>query len=245
MIKRIFILLFLLMITSYLVVAVTMLNARPIGQRCDSVGVFIADSIDYGFITKKGITDHLNSKGLMPVGKDMNSINTKIMEKELNRLPLVDNVECYKTSNQKIAIVINQRVPILRVMGNNGECYYIDCKAKIMPLVKTPIYVPVVTGYIDRKMAKNEIFKLGQFINNNPFWRSQIEQINITPTKEVEIVPMVGDHIIFLGKAEEYEDKFNRLKIFYEKALNIVGWNKYDRISLEFSNQIICTKKEL
>src|SRR5574344_42439 len=125
MIKRIFILLFLLMITSYLVVAVTMLNARPIGQRCDSVGVFIADSIDYGFITKKGITDHLNSKGRMPVGKDMNSINTKIMEKELNRLPLVDNVECYKTSNQKIAIVINQRVPILRVMGNNGECYYI------------------------------------------------------------------------------------------------------------------------
>ena len=114
-----------------------------------------------------------------------------------------------------------------------------------MPLVKTPIYVPVVTGYIDRKMAKNEIFKLGQFINNNPFWRSQIEQFNITQTKEVEIVPLVGDHIIFLGKAEEYEDKFKRLKIFYEKALNIVGWNKYDRISLEFSNQIICTKKEL
>jgi len=23
-----------------------------------------------------------------------------------------------------------------------------------------------------------------------------------------------------------------------------VGWNKYSRISLEFSNQIICTKKE-
>ena len=207
--------------------------------------VYIGDSIDYGFVTKKSITDHLKSKGLLPIGEEMNSINTKIIEKELSHLPLIDNVECYKTSNQKIAIDINQRFPLLRVMSNNGESYYVDFKAKIMPLVKHPIYVPIVTGSIDKNMAKNQIFKLGQFINNNPFWRSQIEQINITPTKEVEIVPMVGDHIIFLGRAEEYDDKFKRLKIFYEKALNVVGWNKYDRISLEFSNQIICTKKEL
>ena len=245
MIKRIFILLFLLMITSYLVVAVTILNARPVGQRCNGVEVYIADSIDYGFITKKSITDHLKSKGLLPLGIDMNSINSKIIEKELAQLPLVDNVECYKTINHKIAIDINQRLPIMRVMSNNGERYYVDSKAKIMPIVKTPIHVPIVTGFVDRNMAKNQIFKLAQYINNNPFWRSQVEQINITPTKEVEIVPMVGDHIIFLGRAEEYADKFKRLKIFYEKALNVVGWNKYDRISLEFSNQIICTKKEL
>ena len=34
-----------------------------------------------------------------------------------------------------------------------------------------------------------------------------------------------------------------KLKTFYEKGLNQVGWNKYSRISLEFNNQIICTKK--
>ena len=38
-------------------------------------------------------------------------------------------------------------------------------------------------------------------------------------------------------------DKLERLKTFYKKALNKVGWNKYSRISLEFNNQIICTKK--
>ncbi|HJC97601.1 MAG TPA: cell division protein FtsQ, partial [Candidatus Phocaeicola merdavium] len=30
----------------------------------------------------------------------------------------------------------------------------------------------------------------------------------------------------------------------YEKVLSQVGWNKYERISVEFNNQIICTKKE-
>ena len=64
------------------------------------------------------------------------------------------------------------------------------------------------------------------------------------PGKEIELVPRVGDHIVYLGKLEHFEDKLDRLKTFYGKALNEVGWNKYSRISLEFSNQIICTKHQ-
>ena len=37
---------------------------------------------------------------------------------------------------------------------------------------------------------------------------------------------------------------FFRMRTFYQSALNRVGWNKYERISIEFNNQIICTKKE-
>ena len=43
---------------------------------------------------------------------------------------------------------------------------------------------------------------------------------------------------------ENMEEKFRKLKTFYHEGLNHVGWNKYSRISIEFSNQIICTKKE-
>ena len=81
-------------------------------------------------------------------------------------------------------------------------------------------------------------------VENDKFWNAQIEQINVTPTREIELVPRVGDHVVFLGKIDNFEEKLGRLKIFYEKALNKVGWNKYERINLEFSNQIICTKRE-
>jgi cell division protein FtsQ len=54
----------------------------------------------------------------------------------------------------------------------------------------------------------------------------------------------VGDHLVYLGKLENFEDKLARLKEFYKKGLNRVGWNKYSRINLEFNNQIICTKRE-
>ena len=70
------------------------------------------------------------------------------------------------------------------------------------------------------------------------------EGFNVLPGKEIELVPRVGNHIIYLGKLEHFEDKLKRLKTFYEKGLNQVGWNKYSRISLEFGNQIICTKKK-
>jgi cell division protein FtsQ len=70
-----------------------------------------------------------------------------------------------------------------------------------------------------------------------------VEQINVTASQELELVPRVGEHIIFLGKPGDYDQKFTRLEKFYKKALNEIGWNKYARISLEFDNQIICTKK--
>ena len=61
----------------------------------------------------------------------------------------------------------------------------------------------------------------------------------------MELIPRVGDHIIVIGTLTDYSDKLARLKLFYEKVLNQVGWNKYRKINIEFSNQIICTKANL
>jgi cell division protein FtsQ len=104
--------------------------------------------------------------------------------------------------------------------------------------------VAIVTGNVDKTFATKELYEFGMFLQKNPLWQAQIQQINVTPSKELELVPRVGDHIIFLGKPGNYKNKFERLKTFYKKGLNEIGWNKYSRISLEFNNQIICTKKE-
>lgn len=104
-------------------------------------------------------------------------------------------------------------------------------------------HLPVVTGHVTSQYVKTNLLQFGQFIQDDEFWDSMIEQINITEDGAVEIVPRIGDHIVYLGKPELLEEKLERLRIFYEKGLNKIGWNKYTRINLEFSNQIICTKK--
>ena len=244
MIKKILILLFLLLIIVYLVVAVTAFNTKPSDQVCKGMELTIKDSIDHGFISKKEVFRLLNSKKLSPVGKKISAINTRLLEEELSQHPLIENVECYRTSGCKIGIEVTQRLPILRVMANNGDNYYIDHKGKIIPIPNSSAHVVVITGNVNRDFAIKELYKLGVFLQDHPLWNAQIEQINVTQTKELELVPRVGEHIIFLGKPGNYEEKFERLKTFYEKGLNQIGWNKYSRISLEFNNQIICTKKE-
>lgn len=243
MIKKLFILLFLMLIAVYLVVAVTAFNGKPDDETCTGMELVINDSINHGFITKKEILRTLNTKKLSPIGKKMGEINTRQLEEELGQHPLIGNVECFRTVGNRIGISVTQRVPILRVMAANGENYYVDDKGHTMPIPNSAANVAIVTGHVDKAFATKELYEFALFLQDNPLWKAQVQQINVTSDKELELIPHVGNHVIFLGKPGNYEDKFDRLKTFYKKGLNEVGWNKYSRISLEFNNQIICTKK--
>ena len=89
-------------------------------------------------------------------------------------------------------------------------------------------------------------------------WRNQIEQINVLPDLSVELVPRVGDHIVYLGRLPSLKSrakrmeavtsfvdkKMNRLEKFYKYGLSQAGWNRYSYINLEFDNQIICKRKD-
>jgi len=171
---------------------------------------------------------------------------TKTLERELAKHPLIDQVECYKTPSGKLCIEVTQRTPILRVMSANGENYYLDNKGTVMPPdAKCVAHLrAIVTGNVEKSFAMRDLYKFGVFLQKNSFWNAQIEQIHVLPGRNIELVPRVGDHIIYLGKLDDFERKLKRVKVFYEKGLNKVGWNKYSRISVEFGNQIICTKRE-
>ena len=68
--------------------------------------------------------------------------------------------------------------------------------------------------------------------------------MNILEDGSIEVVPRVGDHIAYLGAPVDIDKKLDRLRKFYIYGLNQVGWNKYNYISVEFNNQIICKKNK-
>ena len=243
MIKKLFILLLLVLLLAYLVAAMTIFNSKPSEVVCKDVDVVLKDTGNFGFINKKELVGLLKQKGINPIGKTMNEIKTDTLEKVLEKQPFIEEANCYRTPGNKIGIAVKQRVPLLRVMANSGENYYIDTKGHIMPVPNKAAHVAVATGFIDKKFAQRELYELGKYLLSHPLWDAQVEQINVTANMELELVPRVGEQIIFLGKPGEYDRKFERLKFFYKNGLNKVGWNKYSRISLEFDNQIICTKR--
>lgn len=244
MFKKILLSAALLLIAAYLVAAITAFNRKPAAQTCSDVQLVIKDSIYAGFITRKEVVSILKEKGLNPIGKELTDIHTRKLEQELAKHPLIDRVECYKTPSGKVCVEVHQRIPVLRVMSANGDNYYLDNKGTVMPpSAKCVAHLAVATGKIDKNFAKNKLYPFGMYLQNDPFWNAQIEQIHVLSDKTVELVPRVGDHLIYLGRIDGYERKLKRVKVFYQKALNQVGWNKYSRISVEFDNQVICTRR--
>ena len=125
-----------------------------------------------------------------------------------------------------------------------------------MPNTKYTSDLIIATGFISKWYAQKYISILSKALMANELWRNQIEQINVLPNRGIELVPRVGDHIIYLGnlpetsavekreqKIQEFVNKkMTRLENFYKYGLSQAGWNKYSYINLEFDNQIICKK---
>jgi len=112
----------------------------------------------------------------------------------------------------------------------------------IMPGGRYTSDLVVATGHITRRYAQQTLMPIGNLIINDRFWRSQIEQLHILPDGSMEMVPRVGNHIVYLGRPTDISRKLGRLEKFYKYGLSQAGWNKYSYINLEFDNQIICRK---
>lgn len=241
----------------YLFLAVTAFNKPDMSDNlCTNININIQDENTNGFINAEEIKARLVKDSLYPLNKPEISISGRNIEYVLKRSPFVNTAQCYKTEDGRLYIDITQRLPIVRVKANNGDDYYLDDKNSIMPNSQYTSDLIIATGHINKWYAKNYISYLSAALMNNNLWRNGIEQINVLSDLGIELVPRVGDHIVFLGQLPECKDwrerknvvtefvnkKMNRLEKFYKYGISQAGWNKYSYIDLQFDNQIICKK---
>ena len=139
---------------------------------------------------------------------------------------------------------VTLKVPLVRVMNNRGQDFYVDSKGEILSQHSLAVQLPLATGYIDRKFASDQLLKVVAAIDRSEFWKAQVEQINVTREGQIELVPRVGDHLLILGTPDNIEGKLDRLMNFYENGLDNVGWNKYRSISVAYDNQVVCKKRK-
>ncbi|MBP8903829.1 MAG: cell division protein FtsQ [Paludibacteraceae bacterium] len=209
---------------------------------CSNVNVTITDYDQKKLISNEEISLLLKSKDLNPIGKSLRHIRTKTIEDVIEKHPMVRHAECYKTPKGEIQINIEQRNPVLRVVG--VENYYVDDLRKTMPVsLNFAAYVPIATGRVTKKTACGPLFDFAQHISRDPFWNDQIAQININDRMQVELVPRVGEHIIILGTFDRYKQKLEKLRKLYLFGLNETGWNAYSSINLQYKDQVVCTRK--
>lgn len=229
----------------YLLLAITAFN-KPEGKGmvCNKVKIDIMDGAVDGFLNVDEIKSILVRHKIYPLAKPMESIDIRQIEETLCNSPFVSEAQCYKTQSGHVCIELTQRMPVVRIKAANGDDYYIDNNGGVMPNVKYCSDVFIATGNISRNYAKKVLTKVGKIIVSDTFWQNQIEQVNVLHDGTLEIVPRVGDHIIYLGQPVDIKEKLKRVEKFYRYGLSQAGWNKYSYINVAFDNQIICKKKQ-
>ena len=235
-----------IVIAAYLLLAITAFN-KPgaITTHCTEVKIDIEqNSAISGFMNANEIKRILTRERVYPLSWDIKDINVRKIEETLEKSPFIEKAECYKTQSGHVCISIKQRIPVVRVMADNQENYYVDTHGSMMPESRYVANLMVATGAISRKYAQSTLTRMASQILKNPFWKDQIVQINILSDGSVELVPRVGDHVIYLGPPYDVENKLERMRKFYLYGLNKAGWNNYNYINVEFSNQIICKKNK-
>jgi len=242
--KKVFVILGLCLLAGYLVFAAFFFKDKPEEEICSRFEITTAGRSEITMIDLTELEKYIDSKELNPYGKPLKNINTYEIESAILSNKMVKTAHVFVTSNGAIRAEIEERQPILRVISNTGDNYYIDKEGVSVPLSKSYISdLPLATGAISENYAKTELFEFAQFLLKNEFWNNQIEQICVLSNKDVRLTPRIGNHEIILGEIDDYQTKLNKLMTFYQKGLSKVGWNRYSVINLKYDKQVIATKK--
>lgn len=183
------------------------------------------------------------------IGRRLYSVNTEKIERQLGKISSVSKAEVYRQIQVEglelkgqLVAEIAFREPLFRVVGEKD--YYMDREG--VPIFETrqyPVRVLIVTGTVEEQFAKEKLVPLIAYLRDDSFWNAQIQQINVVEDGEIEMVPLVGDHLVEFGSPEGYRDKLRNLRALYEQGFAETGWGRYQKISLKYKNQVVCTRK--
>ncbi len=244
--------------TLYLIIMPAYFVRRTNSLPCGGISINISDSSDYHFVSKREIRN-LISENSKIIGQPLKSISLTEIENRLANLKELRVAEVYMTIDGTLHVYVDQRDPVMRVIAGGGD-YYVDEEGVVVR--RRGLYTPRLhiiggniritsamlsgTSVLDTSIKNTilkDIYKLINYINNDNFWDAQIDQVFVDNDDEIDLIPRLGNNVIHLGTAENFEGKLRNLETFYKEVLPETGWNKYDLINLEFKDQIVCRKR--
>ena len=211
-------------------------------QKCNKVQIQVDTQDDLFFINAEMVEKMIFSKEDSLIGKAHEDINIYLLEEFVNEHPNIKKAELYLTLDGILSIDVKQREPLVRVFEGN-ESYYLDEEMNQFAL--SDHYTARVLQVYWDQITEHRIEILDpliDLIDSDKFLKAQITAIVFDKNNELILHPRVGGHKIILGEAENFRNKFEKLKVFYRHGLGKVGWDRYSIINLKYQNQVVCTK---
>jgi cell division protein FtsQ len=180
-----------------------------------------------------------NNSKATTVRKDRLDLNK--LERVLNAQAMIERADVFVSIDGVLKAVVKQKTPIARVFNDEGS-FYIDSEGNKMPLsANFTARVPLVSGEINKKNSE-DLFKLFKVIYDDGFLKKNIIGIKVMPNGSLLMLNRNYDFQIDFGNMINVERKFKNYKAFFQKVSLDSSLNKYKKIDLRFTEQVVCTK---
>lgn len=226
-------------------------------NKINKVTIHIERNNKEGFVNKKEIAALIGVKKNI-IGKIVKVVHTNKIERKIDSNPYIKFADVFFDIQGNLFVNVKEKIPVIRITNYYGKSCYVDKEGNFFPLsnvfakrvliINGYIKAPLITGknVHDSIYVKSElpsVFQLAKKIQSNRFLKALISQVYVNSQKKIELFPEVGNQIIMFGGLEDTDQKLENLKAFYQQAMVSGGWNKYKKINLVYTNQVICTKK--
>ena len=243
-----------LLLTAVLVGAYALGSSKRSKAVCSKVEITVKDSLKTPFVTTASIRQYLKEDFGQIIGIPVDSLDLIALEDMLNGKSAILKSEACVTSKGTVEVIITQRTPTIRFQTPSYG-FYCDSDGVLLPLQQNfRTDVMIIDGSIPLTPADCErgrpedpqdvkwlesILKLADYIENS-IWKDRIAQIHCNVEGELVIVTRNGNEKFLFGHPEDIEQKFGKMRIYYERILAEKGEEEYNSVDLRYNRQIIC-----
>tara|TARA_R110002073_G_scaffold89852_6_gene212539 strand:+ start:57973 stop:58698 length:726 start_codon:yes stop_codon:yes gene_type:complete len=232
--------LFLMILLSSLMLLYGFSNDRN-GLKKIQINAVEFDSEGVNFLTDAMVNKLLIQNNATVKNQAKSVIDLYRLEKEILKNPYIEKASLFITINGTLNSQIKQRKPIARVVTSN-KTYYLDSQGIEVPLSENySARVPLITG-VKKDKDLTDVALLLEKILDDEFLKKEIVGIHLNRSKECLLTVRSGNYKIEFGLLKEIEQKFRKLKAFYNKALSDGTIYKYKTINIKYHNQVVGVK---
>ncbi len=211
---------------------------------CSEVKVEIENNEGVNFVTPAYVIDELEKKHIVVKNMPVWQINVEEIEKVLSQSQYIETVDCMFVNGGCLKIKVSQIVPVMRVFDGD-KSYYVNKQGKRMDAVaECSMDVPVVQGHFTKRFTPQRLLPLVQYVESDSALKALVTMYCIKDTNNIILVPSIEGHVINIGNCSDFESKFKKLKLFYNKVMPVKGWMYYDTISVKWDYQVVATRRD-
>ena len=218
-------------------------------RKVSGIEIEIMNNQDFYLIDQFEIQALLDKEQSVVLGTNFDQVDIKLLERQVEENPFVAEIDVFMSVTGILGAKVFQTQPIGRLMSSSGPDQYIDVTGKLLPMntdytARVPLISFAEYPQWESNLGENDLGKQLMdfliFINKDELWKAQIAQLAVSEENELTLLPQMTKQLILFGPADEIEEKFKKLKLFYKEVLPKKGWNTYSSINLKYKNQIVC-----